>query len=101
MSFSNIDPRRHARTMEPGPVADAGECEPEPAARRTAAARRILAVDDNVDSVNSLAMLLRLMGHDVRTAIEGIEALDAARVFRPEIVVLDLGLPGMDGFEVA
>jgi CheY-like chemotaxis protein len=62
--------------------------------------RRILVVEDNLDSVHSLTLLLRDMGHQVEYAINGYAALDTARRQRPEIVFLDLGLPGMDGFEV-
>jgi CheY-like chemotaxis protein len=62
--------------------------------------RRILVVEDNLDSVHSLTLLLRDMGHTVEYAINGYAALDVARRLRPEIVFLDLGLPGMDGFEV-
>jgi signal transduction histidine kinase len=64
--------------------------------------RRILVVDDNVDSTNALAkMLTRLYSQEVRVAHDGPEALAAAGEFRPEIVLLDIGLPGMDGYEVA
>jgi CheY-like chemotaxis protein len=62
--------------------------------------RRILVVEDNLDSVHSLVLLLRDMGHEVEYAINGYAALDIARRFRPEFVFLDLGLPGLDGFEV-
>src|SRR6516225_3896337 len=65
------------------------------------APRRILVVDDNVDAAESLAVLLRLDGHEVRVASDGPEALAAAQADPPEMVVLDLGMPGMDGFEVA
>ena len=64
-------------------------------------ALRILVVDDNVDSAQSLGMLLELMGHDVELAFEGMSALDAARQRRPEMVFLDLGMPQLDGYEVA
>jgi CheY-like chemotaxis protein len=63
--------------------------------------RSILVVDDNVDSAESLARLLRLQGHAVRVAFDGHSALEEARNSRPEIVILDLGLPGISGFEVA
>jgi CheY-like chemotaxis protein len=65
------------------------------------ARRRILVVDDNVDAAESLAVLLRLEGHEVRVACDGPAALAAAQADPPEMVVLDLGMPGMDGFEVA
>jgi PAS domain S-box-containing protein len=64
------------------------------------ASRRILVVDDNVDAAESLAMLLRLAGHDVHVAHNGPEALRAA-AFSPEVVLLDIGLPGMNGYDVA
>lgn len=63
--------------------------------------RRILVVDDNVDAVDMLAVMLRLQGHDVRVAYDGPGALAAAAVYRPEVALLDLGLPGLDGWEVA
>jgi CheY-like chemotaxis protein len=69
-------------------------------ARKENRARRILVVEDNLDSVHTLAVLLQDMGHDVEYAINGYAALTLARRFRPEFVFLDLGLPGLDGFEV-
>ncbi|HXG08276.1 MAG TPA: MASE1 domain-containing protein [Gemmataceae bacterium] len=64
--------------------------------------RRVLVVDDNVDAAESLAMLLRLEGHEVMVAHDGPAALAAAQVCRPEVVFLDIGLPqGMSGHEVA
>ncbi len=62
---------------------------------------RVLVVDDNVDAAESLATLLQLSGHEVRAVYDGPGALAAARAFRPGAVVLDVGLPGMDGYEVA
>jgi PAS domain S-box-containing protein len=64
-------------------------------------AKRVLVVDDNADAAESLAVLLRMAGHTVATAHTGPQALEAARAARPEVVVLDIGLPGMDGYEVA
>lgn len=61
---------------------------------------RILVVEDNLDAVHSLCLLLREMGHQVEYAINGYVALDAARRFKPDVAILDLGLPGMTGFEV-
>ena len=63
--------------------------------------RRILVVDDNVDGATMLAMMLGLSGHDTRIAFSGPEALEIAVGFNPEVVLLDIGLPGMDGYEVA
>jgi PAS domain S-box-containing protein len=68
---------------------------------RPVAAYRILVVDDNTDSAESIALLLELNGHHVRMAHDGPMALEVADSFHPEIVVLDIGLPGMDGYEVA
>ena len=62
--------------------------------------RRILVVEDNLDNVHSLVYLLRDLGHDVEYAINGYAALAAAKQFNPEFVLLDLGLPGMDGYEL-
>jgi CheY-like chemotaxis protein len=63
--------------------------------------QRVLLVDDNADSTEPLSLLLQAKGHDTRVAVEGIEAISVADDFRPHCVVLDLGLPGMDGYEVA
>ena len=62
-------------------------------------ARRILIVDDNVDHAESLEMLLSIDGHEVHCAHDGVEALAAAERLRPDVVLLDLGLPLIDGFE--
>jgi CheY-like chemotaxis protein len=64
-------------------------------------AAHILVVDDNVDTARGLARLLELMGHDIRTAYDGLEAVAVALTFRPQYVLLDIGLPGLDGYEVA
>jgi signal transduction histidine kinase len=65
------------------------------------ASRRVLIVDDNQDSTESLARLLRLTGHKVETALDGATGLKAARSHRPEVIFLDIGLPEMDGYEIA
>jgi CheY-like chemotaxis protein len=62
---------------------------------------RILVVDDCLDHTDTLAFLLELWGHDVRTAADGPTALAVARDYRPDVVLLDIGLPGLDGLEVA
>lgn len=62
---------------------------------------RILVVDDNVDAATSLAMLLQLHGHDVQTVNNGLKVLDAVAAFQPDVALLDIGLPGIDGYELA
>jgi CheY-like chemotaxis protein len=69
--------------------------------RRRLPPRRILVVDDNVDAANGLALFLGMNGHEVRAEYDGPAALAAARVYRPEVVLLDIGMPNMDGYEVA
>jgi PAS domain S-box-containing protein len=88
------------------PVADALVPPPpeEPGQRDTRAAARkcrILAVDDNRDATDSLALMLRVMGHEVRTAYDGHEAVQAAATFQPDVIFLDIGLPRMNGYEAA
>jgi len=70
------------------------------AAGRDAIGRRVLIVDDNVDTAHGLARLLTRAGHEVMVAHNGPQAMDCAREQSPHAVVLDIGLPGMDGFEV-
>jgi CheY-like chemotaxis protein/nitrogen-specific signal transduction histidine kinase len=70
-------------------------------ARMSPPSLRILVVDDNRDAADSLAMLLRTTGNDIRTAYDGVEAVQVANEFEPEVVLLDIGLPNMDGHEVA
>ena len=62
---------------------------------------RVLVVDDNVDAAHSLSMLLKIAGHDVHLAYDGPSALEAALTVRPDVVLLDIGLPGLTGHEVA
>jgi PAS domain S-box-containing protein len=80
-------PARSNTRQEPGPL----ELRP----------RRVLIVDDNADSADSMAMLLGLDQHDVRVVYDGNTALEAAREFEPEVLLLDIGLPGTDGYAVA
>jgi CheY-like chemotaxis protein len=61
----------------------------------------VLIVDDNQDAANSLAVLLRLQGHEVRIAYRGAAALEMTKAGAPDVVFLDIGMPGMDGYEVA
>jgi CheY-like chemotaxis protein len=71
-----------------------------PPTYRASPRRRILVVDDNVDAAQSLELLLRQMGHDVQVAHDGHAALEAARMNRPQVVLLDIGMPGVDGYHV-
>ncbi len=76
---------------------------PRPAAEgvRSRRGRRVLVVDDNVDSATSLMLLLQTLGHEAESAYDGLEALEAVQRFAPDTVVLDIGLPRMNGYEVA
>jgi CheY-like chemotaxis protein len=86
-------------------VAGARDCnDPGPTrspSRDKTVSQRILVVDDNKDGADILAMLLQLMGHQTRVAYTGTEALEAANAYQPHVVLLDIGLPVMDGYEVA
>ena len=70
---------------------------PHPPAQRF----KILVVDDNPDSALSMAMMLSIMGHDTRTAHDGESAVETAETFLPDVVLLDIGLPKLNGYEVA
>jgi PAS domain S-box-containing protein len=72
---------------------------PESAAERHMMARRILVVDDNRDSATSLAMLLQISGNDTQTAYDGLGALEQAEAYRPDVILLDIGLPEMNGYD--
>jgi PAS domain S-box-containing protein len=78
---------------------------PAPVERRAAPTRerrrRVLVIEDNVDAADSLRDVLRLQGHEVAVAYGGLSGIATAREFHPEIVLCDIGLPGMDGYEVA
>lgn len=75
--------------VSPGPDAVAGR------------AARVLVVEDNVDAAEALQMLLEVLGHRGRVVHDGLAALDAARRIRPDVMLVDIGLPGIDGYEVA
>jgi CheY-like chemotaxis protein len=84
------------REAAPPAVAEA-----EQGRSRKVPARSVLIVDDNQDAADSLALLLNLSGQEVRTAYNGPAALDLARARPPDVVLLDIGMPGMNGLEVA
>ena len=88
-------PCRVASTTQPSAAAAAS------APRTAVVPRKILVADDNLDAANTLSLLLRLAGHDVRTAHGGQLALKLATEFRPEFAFLDIGMPDLDGYEVA
>ena len=71
------------------------------AAARPVHKRRILVADDNRDVVESFQVMLRILGHEVQTALDGLEAIEKAEKFRPEVIVLDVGMPMLDGYEAA
>jgi CheY-like chemotaxis protein len=77
----------------------------DPVVRRlkptSARKRRVLVVDDNLDAVHAMALLVRSMGHEAQFAINGFAAIDLARRFKPEVIVLDIKLPDMRGDEIA
>ena len=79
-----------SRTVETPPIPEV-----------TAESRRVLVVDDNHDSANVMAMLLEFVGHEVRTAHDGLTAVTAVAEFQPHVVLLDIGLPGLNGYEAA
>jgi CheY-like chemotaxis protein len=85
-------------TQQPPPPA-----RPEPSSPPASveALRRVVVADDNHDGADSLAMMLRTFGCEVRTAYDGAGAIDAFDAMRPDVVLLDLGMPGVDGFEAA
>ncbi|NML16063.1 response regulator [Azohydromonas caseinilytica] len=85
--------------MEVG--APAPQAQPDEAQAAVAAVCRVLVVDDNIDAADTVALFLRMEGHSVETAHNGLEAVERAKAFAPDVVLLDIGLPGMDGFEVA
>jgi CheY-like chemotaxis protein len=76
-------------------MADVVSLRPGPAAQR-----RVLVVEDNLDTVHTMATLIRMMGHDCKFAINGFAALDIARTFRPDVILLDIGLPDFKGYEI-
>ncbi len=83
------------------PIIEAPRDTPEESPVEAVDAKRILIVDDNADAANSLALLLEMDGHTTRPVYGSVAALESARDFDPHVVLLDIGLPGMDGYEVA
>jgi signal transduction histidine kinase len=94
-TFTVTLPLRAAGRVEPAAAA------PQAVEEANVPPRRILVADDNIDALESLAMLLEFAGHDVRTARDGVEALECARGWQPEVMLLDLGMPRLTGYELA
>jgi CheY-like chemotaxis protein len=87
--------------LEPSMAADPSASPIASRNRGSGGGLRILVADDNVDSAESLALLLHMHGHEVRTAHSGRQALAAAADFRPRVLLLDIGMPDLNGYEVA
>ena len=84
------------------PAADARSASAAPeAARATTAPRRVLVIDDNNDAANALRLLLENDGHEVRVAHDGLSGLELAREYKPDYLLLDIGLPRLNGYEIA
>jgi len=88
------------------PLADQQAAAVEPAVSRSstsarASGKKVLVVDDNQDSANSMSILLRLAGNQVETAHDGLQALEIAASFRPQVVLLDIGMPKLNGYDAA
>jgi len=90
--FEIVLPVRAARVL-PAAADEAGEM--------AGVARRVLVTDDNEDAAESLARMLRMMGHEVRTACDGERCIAACEEFRPDVVLLDIGMPNMNGYDAA
>jgi CheY-like chemotaxis protein len=86
--------------IEAGHVADSTGASDGPFERSTGTRRRVLIVDDNIDGANSLGSLLAFLGHDTAMEYDGQGAIDRAVAFDADVVLLDLGMPGLDGFEI-
>lgn len=83
------------------PVAEVPKADSEEPKPAVAQSHRVLIIDDNVDGVSSLRALLAVCGHQVETATSGLQGVEKASTFRPRIVFLDIGMPGMDGYDTA
>lgn len=96
-TLPGLAPELQTRLSPPAEAAEVGEA----VEVAGPVCHRILVVDDNVDAAQTMVMLLGLSGHDARAAFGGQEALDMTLAFRPDVVFLDIGMPGMSGYEVA
>jgi signal transduction histidine kinase/CheY-like chemotaxis protein len=94
------DQGSHFTIYLPVHIQPAGKA-PDAGPGRSTPSRRVLVVDDNADAANTLCSILELFGHQVRCVYDGISTLAVAEDFRPDVILLDIGLPGMDGYQVA
>jgi len=101
VSASSEGPGRGARFEVRLPLINAPRSTIEEHEAAVLSAKRILVVDDNYDAANSLVLILNLSGHTAEAVYGASEALGRASLFKPEVILLDIGLPGMDGYEVA
>jgi CheY-like chemotaxis protein len=101
VSASSAGPGAGARFEVRLPLVPAPPAAGVPAEEVPLRAMRILVVDDNADAADSLTLLLKLDGHETLSAYTPADALERAHTFEPEVILLDIGLPGMDGYEVA
>jgi signal transduction histidine kinase/ActR/RegA family two-component response regulator len=85
--------------LEPQPSADGTPA--QSARTATASRRRVLVVDDNLDAADALKRILLLLGHEVHQSADGASAVDVVRLFEPDVVFMDIGMPGMNGLEAA
>jgi CheY-like chemotaxis protein len=83
------------------PLAPPPPADREPPASAPVLPKRILVVDDNVDAADTLSLMLRFDGHETHAVYSGVDVLDQVEAFRPDLILLDIGLPGMDGYEAA
>jgi CheY-like chemotaxis protein len=100
-SLPNLFPEREAELMVRPPPEAGPLSQPLPKATSEGGGRRVLVVEDSRDSAASLRMLLEVVGYQVRVAYTGGAGLAEAQAWRPEAIVCDIGLPEMDGYEVA
>ncbi len=102
-AFDGLKPGKGSEFLVRLPVSHAAHERAEPpagCARATARpGRRVLVADDNRDAADSLTMILRLAGHEVRTAHDGQQAVEVAEAFRPDAALLDIGMPRLNGYE--
>jgi CheY-like chemotaxis protein len=73
----------------------------QPALPQSRGCKRVLVVDDNADAAESIAVLLEIEGHEVRTVTDAMQALSCLETFSPQVAIIDIGLPGMNGYELA